>query len=226
MLRGRSSSPPTTPSNIWDRRSTASCGRHSGAGSLWSLMTVRPTALRRSRNGMPWPIRGFRWSRPNGGVAQARNQGLAATDPQTELVVLLDSDDIWEPTVLSRRFAGSTRSAECVAVHVLAYCIDSQGRPLVGDDLTERMRREGVRRSRDQVAAPRRTDQVRRARGPELDRDTRPPPHEARNRRTRRRVRSDRRPRGRWDFASDLADTATSGSSIADCCSGDGTARA
>lgn len=77
---------------------------------------------------------------PNGGVARARNQGLAATDPRTELVILLDSDDIWEPTALESLVRGVDQNAECVAVHALAYCIDSRGRPVVGDDLTERMR--------------------------------------------------------------------------------------
>lgn len=44
-------------------------------------------------------------SRSNGGPGAARNTGLAAVPPNAEYIAFLDSDDIWDPSHLSRALA-------------------------------------------------------------------------------------------------------------------------
>jgi glycosyltransferase involved in cell wall biosynthesis len=83
---------------------------------------------------------------PNGGVAAARNRGLAASDPRTEFVVFLDSDDLWEPDALESFVRVLDSHPEFVSVHSNLRSIDEQGRPIPGDDLQERTRRrKGIR---------------------------------------------------------------------------------
>ena len=77
---------------------------------------------------------------PNGGVAVARNRGLTATDPRSEFVILLDSDDLWEPDALAALLAALHERPELVAAHATARCIDPDGRPPPGDDLEAHMR--------------------------------------------------------------------------------------
>ena len=77
----------------------------------------------------------------NGGVAAARNRGLAATNPGTEFVIFLDSDDVWEPDTLETLVAVLDAEPELSSAHSIARCIDADGRPLPGDDLEAQARR-------------------------------------------------------------------------------------
>jgi GT2 family glycosyltransferase len=79
-------------------------------------------------------------SGPNGGVARARSRGLAATDPTSEFVIFLDSDDVWEPSALALLMGELEAHPEFGSVYGLARCIDDDGAPIAGDDLEERMR--------------------------------------------------------------------------------------
>ncbi len=77
---------------------------------------------------------------PNGGVAAARNRGLALTDARTEFVIFLDSDDLWEPDILESLVGMLDEHPEIVSAYSLVRCIDSEGRFLPDDDLAERTR--------------------------------------------------------------------------------------
>ncbi|NNE11594.1 MAG: glycosyltransferase family 2 protein [Ilumatobacter sp.] len=77
---------------------------------------------------------------PNGGVAMARNRGLAATDPSSEFVVCLDSDDRWFPDTLERLIAELEAHPDWISVYGVARCIDADDELIPGDDLAERMR--------------------------------------------------------------------------------------
>jgi GT2 family glycosyltransferase len=77
---------------------------------------------------------------PNGGVALARNRGFALTDPSTEYVAFLDSDDLWERDALERLMVVLDSCPEFVAVHGLARCVDDVGQLVPGDDLEEQLR--------------------------------------------------------------------------------------
>jgi glycosyltransferase involved in cell wall biosynthesis len=76
----------------------------------------------------------------NGGVAAARNRGLAASDPRTEYVIFLDSDDVWEDDALQTLVSALEAHPEWSSVHALARCVDSEGSPMPDDDLTSRLR--------------------------------------------------------------------------------------
>ena len=83
---------------------------------------------------------------PNGGVATARNRGYALTDPTTEFVIFLDSDDLWVPDALETLIAVADSHPEYVGAHCLANCIDDDGQPLPGDNLAQLSRdRRGFR---------------------------------------------------------------------------------
>jgi glycosyltransferase involved in cell wall biosynthesis len=77
----------------------------------------------------------------NGGVAAARNRGLAATSPSTEFVIFLDSDDVWVPDALATLVAALDAQPELSSAHSIARCIDGDGQPLPGDDLEVQARR-------------------------------------------------------------------------------------
>jgi glycosyltransferase involved in cell wall biosynthesis len=77
---------------------------------------------------------------PNGGVASARSRGVAATDPRSEFVIFLDSDDLWLPDTLEVLVAALRDRPDHVSAYGLASCIDADGNELPGDDLATRMR--------------------------------------------------------------------------------------
>jgi glycosyltransferase involved in cell wall biosynthesis len=79
-------------------------------------------------------------SNPNGGVAVARTRGFEATNPESEFVIFLDSDDLWFPDSLEQLHSYLVQHPECVSVYGLAQCIDAEGNLIPGDDLEQRMR--------------------------------------------------------------------------------------
>lgn len=82
----------------------------------------------------------------NGGIARARNAGLAALAPGTEFVIFLDNDDLWEPEALELLSAALDAHAECVSAYGNARSVDRQGEPIPGDTLEANLRRRrGVR---------------------------------------------------------------------------------
>ena len=76
----------------------------------------------------------------NGGVASARNRGLAETDRRSEFVIFLDSDDRWETDALASLVAVLDGDPRYVSVYGQARCMDEEGRPIPGDDLEAAMR--------------------------------------------------------------------------------------
>jgi glycosyltransferase involved in cell wall biosynthesis len=78
---------------------------------------------------------------PNGGVASARSRGFAATDPRSEYVIFLDSDDLWLADSLEVLVAALRDRPDHVSAYGLASCIDADGNELPGDDLAAQMRK-------------------------------------------------------------------------------------
>lgn len=78
-------------------------------------------------------------SNPNGGVAVARNRGLAATSDDSKFVILLDSDDVWFSDSLASMHSFLATRPDLVSVYGLAQCIDSEGKLVPGDDLEQQM---------------------------------------------------------------------------------------
>lgn len=91
-------------------------------------------------------------SAPNGGVAAARNRGLAVIDGRSEFVVLLDSDDRWLPDSLEAMIGALEDRPDLVSVYGLARCIDSDDQPVPDDDLEDRMRERFEYRGRHLAA--------------------------------------------------------------------------
>ena len=78
---------------------------------------------------------------PNGGVARARNTGLARA--KGEFVIFLDADDLWIPETLSRLVKALQSDPQAPASHGIAAYIDGAGNPLWPG--------EGERWSRDRL---------------------------------------------------------------------------
>jgi glycosyltransferase involved in cell wall biosynthesis len=77
----------------------------------------------------------------HGGPAVARNEGLRHTDPRSEFVIFLDSDDRWEAKALEMLLQALKDNPSCVAAHGLARATDLQDAPYEADDLADWMRR-------------------------------------------------------------------------------------
>jgi glycosyltransferase involved in cell wall biosynthesis len=77
---------------------------------------------------------------PNGGVAAARNRGYAATDPRSEFVIFLDSDDVWDTGALETLVDQLELHPSYSSAHCVARCIDTAGRQPDGDGLETWMR--------------------------------------------------------------------------------------
>lgn len=74
------------------------------------------------------------------GVAMARTGGLQNSDPSTEFVVFLDSDDTWMPDALATLVGALDAHPAAPAAHALARATDLEGRAFPNDDLAETMR--------------------------------------------------------------------------------------
>ena len=66
--------------------------------------------------------------RKNGGIAAARNTGVAVT--QSEYLAFLDCDDIWAPTMVERTVAALDDNRDCVLAYTNCAVIDSDGHDL------------------------------------------------------------------------------------------------
>jgi glycosyltransferase involved in cell wall biosynthesis len=66
--------------------------------------------------------------RKNGGIAAARNTGVAAS--QSEYLAFLDCDDIWAPTMVERTVAALDDHRDCVLAYTNCAVIDSDGHDL------------------------------------------------------------------------------------------------
>jgi glycosyltransferase involved in cell wall biosynthesis len=76
----------------------------------------------------------------HGGPAVARNEGLRHSDPRSEFVIFLDSDDRWEPDALETLLQVLKDNPGCIAAHGLARATDLQGMQYENDDLADTMR--------------------------------------------------------------------------------------
>ena len=77
----------------------------------------------------------------HGGPAVARNEGLRCSNPRSEFVIFLDSDDRWEANALETLLQALADNPGCIAAHGLARATDLQGAQYEGDDLAHSMRR-------------------------------------------------------------------------------------
>lgn len=71
----------------------------------------------------------------NAGVAAARNSGFALTSSQSEAVIFLDNDDLWEPETLTALIGGLAESPAAVGAYVVARYIDGDDSPVIASDI-------------------------------------------------------------------------------------------
>lgn len=64
----------------------------------------------------------------NGGVARARNRGIAESNPSAPYITFLDQDDLWYPDTLAVLIATLENDPVAVGAHGLTDCIDGNGR--------------------------------------------------------------------------------------------------
>lgn len=95
---------------------------------------------------------------PNGGVAVARNRGLAEVDPGNPGYVFLDSDDYWQPDALQVMSTFLNSHPNAVAVHGLTRFVDASGTAVRGDEgeqlSLQRYVRKGQHLKRDPSVGP------------------------------------------------------------------------
>ncbi len=63
----------------------------------------------------------------NAGVSASRNRGYSAADPDTEFMIFLDSDDLWEPNTLDLLSRALDRHPDTLAAYGLSVAIDADG---------------------------------------------------------------------------------------------------
>jgi len=68
-----------------------------------------------------------------GGVDAARNAGFAATDVQSNFLVFMDADDVWEPDALETLRDALETHPLAVGVYGQAYHMDAEGKPWGGE---------------------------------------------------------------------------------------------
>jgi glycosyltransferase involved in cell wall biosynthesis len=85
------------------------------------------------------------------GPAVARQRGLRRSDPRSEFVVFMDSDDTWTPEALTVLVHALESEPESPAAHGLARGTDINGHPFDNDDLANSMRRRYVSRGGQHV---------------------------------------------------------------------------
>jgi glycosyltransferase involved in cell wall biosynthesis len=73
---------------------------------------------------------------PNGGVAVARNRGIA--EASADLIAPVDADDLWRPTKIEKQLSRLCRAGEAVAlVYTWFATIDEQGRIIAQDNSSD-----------------------------------------------------------------------------------------
>ncbi len=75
----------------------------------------------------------------NGGIASARNRGLAEADPASEYIAYLDHDDLWRPNALDALLGAARSLPSGVGAHGVATVIDSVGEPCNPSELNADM---------------------------------------------------------------------------------------
>ena len=66
----------------------------------------------------------------NSGVASARNRGYVESNSDTEFLIFLDNDDLWEPQTLQTLIGAlEANPAACAAYAQIRY-IDAEGKPI------------------------------------------------------------------------------------------------
>lgn len=80
-------------------------------------------------------------SQNNVGVSGSRNRGYCAAGFDTELMIFLDADDLWEPDTLSILARALETRPDALAAYGLARGMDADGR-MVGDGFLEQHQRE------------------------------------------------------------------------------------
>jgi glycosyltransferase involved in cell wall biosynthesis len=63
----------------------------------------------------------------NGGPSDARNHAYTHSNPESQYVVFIDQDDIWEPDALERLIGALEAKPDCVAAQGIARYINSAG---------------------------------------------------------------------------------------------------
>ena len=63
----------------------------------------------------------------NQGVANARNRGLAETNPRAGFVIFLDGDDVWQPAALATLLAALEAQPQAAGAHSIARMVDDRG---------------------------------------------------------------------------------------------------
>ncbi|HEY3496735.1 MAG TPA: glycosyltransferase [Polyangiaceae bacterium] len=101
-------------------------------------------------------VRAF--TKPNGGVASARNYGVACSNATSEFVAFIDADDLYEPDALETLSSALGANPAAVAAHGLARFIDESDRRIregqAEDWGRNRRRVEGWRSTESSPEAP------------------------------------------------------------------------
>lgn len=85
----------------------------------------------------------------NQGASAARNHGYRLTNPRSEFITFMDSDDLWLPDALAGFLHELRQHPEAVGVHGLAKVVNEHGEPLPDQDFTRHGReRFGLREGR------------------------------------------------------------------------------
>ncbi len=71
----------------------------------------------------------------NGGIAAARNRGIAEANPAFTLLAFLDHDDLWEPETLAMQLKSIELFPECLGAQGQVRVIDSEGLPLYDEGI-------------------------------------------------------------------------------------------
>ncbi|MGB9184654.1 MAG: glycosyltransferase family 2 protein [Solirubrobacteraceae bacterium] len=93
-------------------------------------------------------------TQPNRGASAARNAGFRATDPGSQYVTFMDSDDVWLPDALETLLGRLEQRPAAIGSHGLAEFIDANGQLVDEGAYSERGRRRLGRHGRRLIAWP------------------------------------------------------------------------
>src|SRR5665213_449332 len=69
-------------------------------------------------------------TKPNGGVASARNFGFEHSSHDSDYLIFLDQDDIWHTELLQKLLGAVSTNPKAVGAHCLCRIADSKGNPV------------------------------------------------------------------------------------------------